>query len=207
MKTSGASFTVGVFALCGLMAALCGCAAGPSLRAVDTEDAKIIVTEQGDILVHGEPVPLGQLHNVIQDSATEPNELIIVQLPGGSETQEMQRLMRAISREMTFARHYKYSFSTPPKAYTETFDKHTGTTEVFVAGKAVQRLDDVAEKEAEVRRLEADNAAYQQGVYVSDAAQRPVSVFKGRSDANQKQKSDQETLRKQWQQRNNANRR
>ena len=207
MKMKPIALMVGILVLCGGMTVLCGCAAGPSLRSIDTEDAKIIVTEQGEILVHGEPVPLRELHTVIQNSSTESDELIIVQLPGGSETQEMQRLMRAISREMTFARHYKYSFSTPPKAYTETFDKHTGTTEVFVSGQAVQRLDDVAEKEAEVRRLEADNKAYQQGVYVSDAAQRPVSVFKGRSDANQKQKADQETLKKQWQQRNNANRR
>ncbi|MBQ9694690.1 MAG: hypothetical protein IJV69_08040 [Kiritimatiellae bacterium] len=207
MKTHSCFIALGLLALCGTVLLQCGCASGPSLRSVDTEDAKIVVTEQGQILVHGEPVPLRDLHMVIADSDTESDDLIIVQLPGGSESEEMQRLMRAISREMTFARHYKYSFSTPPKAYTETFDKQTGTTEVFVSGQAVRRLENVAEKEAEVRRMQAEEAAYQQGTYVSDASQKPVSVFKGRSDENRKKQEEQERLKKQWQQRRNASRR
>ena len=188
-------------------AILCGCAAGPSLHAADTSDAKIIVTERGDILVHGEPVPLRELHEIIADSSTEPNELIVVQLQADPDAPGMQQLMRAISREMTFARHYKYSFSTPLKAYTQTFDKHTGTTEVFVNGSEVQRLETVAEKEAEVQRMKSEAEAYERGSYVSEAAeQKPVSVFKGRSDESQKQK-EEEAARRQWRNRTNRNRR
>lgn len=191
-----------LFAGCLLLALLCGCAAGRSLHSADTDDAKIIVAEDGTILVHGEAVPLRELHEVIADSSTEPDELIVVQLPKPSSDETMKRLMRAISREMTFARHYKYSFSTPPQAYTQTFDKRTGTTEVFVDGREVQRLETVAEKEAEIRRMQTEEAAYQRGTYVSEAAtQKPVAVFKGRTEEQQQQQNKQERRRKQWQQR------
>jgi hypothetical protein len=189
----------GLSLLCFAVALLCGCAAGPSLRSIDTNDAKIIVTEQGDILVHGEKVPLYDLHEVIEDSDTEPDELIIVQLQADPSAPGMQNLMRAISREMTFAKHYKYSFSTPLKAYTQTFDKQTGKTEVYVSGREVQRLETIADKEAEVRRMQAEADAYERGSYVSDAAkQKPVETFKGRSDKSKKQQAEQERLRKQW---------
>lgn len=184
--------------LCTAVTLLCGCASVPSLRSIDTNDAKIVVTERGDILVHGQQVPLYELHEVIEDSDTEPDELIIVQLQADPNAPGMNQLMRAISREMTFAKHYKYSFSTPLKAYTQTFDKQTGTTEVFVSGREVQRLETVAEKEAEIQRMKADAEAYEKGNYVSNAEQKPVAVFKGRSEENKKQQAEQERLRKQW---------
>lgn len=173
-----------------------GCAAGPSLRSADTDDAKIIVTEQGQILVHGEPVKLHDLHEIIADSSTESNELIVVQLPKSSKDEGMQRLMRAISREMTFARHYKYSFSTPPQAYAETYDKQTGTTTVLVAGQEVKRLETIAEKEAEVMRMEEENAAYVNGTYVSEAAnQKPIEVYKGRKETEATPKREEQRSR------------
>ncbi len=200
MKTT----TLSLLTLSLCAALLCGCAAGPSLRAVDTEDAKIVITERGDILVHGEVVPLRELHTVIEKSSTEPDELIIVQLQADPSAPGMQQLMRAVSREMTFAKHYKYSFSTPLKAYTQTFDKHTGTTEVHVAGREVHRLESIADKEAEVQRMKADAEAYESGNYVSEAAeQKPVAVFKGRSEESKKQQDEQDRLRKQWKNRQN----
>ncbi len=193
-----------VVALLLWVALFCGCAAGPSLRSIDTNDAKIVITERGDILVHGEVVPLYKLHEVIEDSNTEPEDLIIVQLKADPDAPGMQQLLRAVSREMTFAKHYKYSFSTPLKAYTQTFDKRTGTTEVFVDGKDVRRLETIEEKEAEVNRMRLESEAYERGSYVSDAAeQKPVAVIKGRTEASQKQQDEQERLRKQWKNRHN----
>lgn len=167
---------------------LCGCAASrPSLRAIDTEDAKVIMQTDGRLLVHDELIALDELHTVIEDSSTEPNELIVVQLPHTKDYNERRQWMRAISREMTIAHHYKYSFTTPLMAFVETYDKQTGTTQVFVSGQEVQRLESVEEKEAEVRRLEADDAAYEEGTYVSSATQKPIEEFKGRFNTTEKE--------------------
>lgn len=173
MKESREKSFIRTFPLlfCGAVLAIlfvCGCASSPSLRALNVAEAKIVVRTDGTVLVLGQPVPIDTLHEVVENSDTEGDELILVKLLGDPDSKEMKSMQRIISREMAFAKHYKFTFISVPQATVQTTDPLTGKVSVQVSDQDVNVLSG-SEIHAEADRIAAEQRAYADGSYVSPA--------------------------------------
>lgn len=159
-----------------LAAILLGCAAGPSLRALNPAEAKIDVYPSGEVRVFGESVALGDLGGIVKASATEPADTVLIRLHGDPDSPELTELRRYITDQMIRGGHYKYRFFSTPQASVTTIDPRTGKAETYVSDKPISILSGHA-LAAEADRMAAERKAYAEGSYVSDAAgQKPVSV-------------------------------
>lgn len=159
-----------------LVALLFGCAAGPSLRALNPAEAKIDVYPSGEVRVFGEPIALGDLGDIVKASSTEPADTVLIRLHGDPDSPALTELRRYVTDQMIRGGHYKYRFFSTPQASVTTIDPRTGKAETYVSEKPVSILSGKT-MEAEIDRMAAERKAYAEGTYVSDAAgQKPVSV-------------------------------
>ncbi len=159
-----------------LAVSLVGCAAGPSLRALNPAEAKIDVYPTGEVRVFGEPVPIAELKDIVRSSDTEPSDTVLIRLHGDPESPEFTELRRYLTDQMIRGGHYKFRFFSTPQASVATIDPSTGKTETYVSGLPVTILSGEA-MHAEINRMEAEQKAYEDGSYVSDAVGRqPVAV-------------------------------
>ncbi len=155
---------------------LAGCAAGPSLRALNPDEAKIDVYPTGEIRVFGEPIALDELSTIVENSATEPGDTVLIRLHDDPDSPEMLQLRRIVNDQMSRANHYKYRFFSTPRASVTTYDRHTRKAETFVSEQPVEELSGAA-LEAYVQQMEREKQAYNDGTYVSDAVGRkPVAT-------------------------------
>ncbi len=159
-----------------VMLLFAGCAAGPSLRALNPNEAKIDVYPTGEIRVFGEPIALDELSTIVANSSTEPSDTVLIRLHDDPDSPAMQQMRSIVTDQMIRANHYKYRFFSTPRASVTTYDRHTKKAETFVSEQPVEALSG-AELEAEVKKIEAEREAYQDGTYVSEAAGRkPVAT-------------------------------
>ncbi len=160
----------------GAVAVLAGCAAGPSLRALNPDEAKIDVYPTGEIRVLGEPIELDELCTIVKNSATEPSDTVLIRLHDDPDSPAMQQMRRIVTDQMIRANHYKYRFFSTPRASVTTYDRQTKKAETYVSEQPVEELSGAA-MDAAITRMEAEKQAYQDGTYVSDAAGRkPVAT-------------------------------
>ena len=204
-----------LLALGGLVA---GCT-GPSLRALNAREAKIDVYEDGRVEVLGERVPMAELNEVIRHSATGPREMILVRLNGNPQTEAFLRLRKQVVRQMSLAEHRVYNFVSTPLATVQTYDPQTRRLETLVDHEPIGEMTK-EEELADIQQLIADEKAYREGTYVSEAVNaQPVSVKVGvapesmelkdapkatqssRKGSGSKQEVSQEELKKTWQRR------
>ncbi len=161
-----------LLALCAL---LVGCASGPSLRALNPDEAKIDVYPSGEVRVFGEPVPLGELSGVVKASATEPADTVLIRLHGDPDSPEFLELRRYVTDQMIRGGHYKYRFFSTPQASVTTIDPRTGRAETYVSERPIEILSGSA-MTADIDRMKAERDAYANGTYVSEVAgQKPVA--------------------------------
>lgn len=166
------------YTLWALLAAflLTGCAAGPSLRALNADEAKIDVYADGKVEVFGEPVALRDLSSIVKNSATEASDTVLIRLHGDPDAPEFVELRRYVTDQMIRGGHYKYRFFSTPKASVTTVDPATGRAETFVSDQPVEILSGASMK-ANIDQMAAEQKAYAEGTYVSEAAdQKPVAV-------------------------------
>lgn len=155
-----------------LIAGLTGCATGPSLKALSADDAKIAVYPDGRMLINGEAVPLGELSTRVKRSATQPQDSVVIRLHGDTDSPEMLQIRRVVSDQMIRANHLKFNFVSTPKATVTVRDPRTGKTTIQVKEQDVREFSG-AELHAEADRIKAEEEAYKNGTYVSEAANRP----------------------------------
>lgn len=151
---------------------LCGCAAGPSLKAVSPKEAKIVVEKDGTVLVRGEPVATDRLGELLQDSETRPGDMVFIRLKGDPDSGIMRQAQREIAAQFFQVKHMKFTFVSPVYATVSTTDRQSGKTDVQVSGVEVKVLRG-QEIEEEARKMANDAEAYRQGTYVSPAARKP----------------------------------
>ena len=162
---------------------LTACAAGPNLRALNPDEAKIDVYADGTVHVLGEPVAMGDLSGIVKDSTTQPADTILIRLHGDPDSPAFTELRKYVTDQMIRAGHYKFRFFSTPQASITTYDPRTGKAETTVSGLPVRQLSG-REIEAEAQRMNADYDAYSAGTYVSEAANRkPSQISQGRPDA------------------------
>lgn len=158
--------------LCLLLLLLCGCAAStPSLRATAGRDAKIDVYPTGEIHVLGEPVAPRNLGKIVRDSETKEKDVVLIRLHGDPESPEMLAMRKLVAKQMILSGHARYQFVTVPHASVTTYDKQTGRAETYTDPNPAKLLTG-SDIRKEVEQMEADAKAYQDGTYVSDAAER-----------------------------------
>ncbi len=163
-------------AVLALLAVLTGCVTGPSLKALNPNEAKIDVYPTGEVRILGERVELKDIHTVVANSATGPEDPILIRLHGDVDSPEMQLLCKVLTDQMIRAEHYKYQFFSTPKATVTTTDPLTGKTEVFVSNQPVEILRG-EDAQKNFKQLLKETEAYRDGTYVSDAAGRkPVET-------------------------------
>lgn len=155
-----------------LIAGLTGCATGPSLKALSADDAKIAVYPDGRMLINGEAVPLGELSTRVKRSATQPQDPVVIRLHGDTDSPEMLQIRRVVSDQMIRANHLKFNFVSTPKATVTVRDPRTGKTTIQVKEQDVREFSGT-ELHAEADRIKAEEEAYKNGTYVSEAANRP----------------------------------
>ena len=192
-----------VFLLICLFVVLCGCT-GPTLRALNSREAKIDVYPSGEVRVYGEPIALRDLESTVRRSSTRPQDTILIRLHGDPEGPELSQLRRLVTDQMLRANHYKFNFFSTPLA-----------TVVAVGELSAERAV------ADVQRLIDETEAYREGTYVSPAVQaKPVAISVGEkpeelkvggerleeakaskpanATAKPTQQEDQAALREQW---------
>ncbi len=168
-------FCRGGFLLGFLALLMAGCAAGPSLRALNPNEAKIDVYPTGVVKILGEPVALAEISTVVRESATEPSDTILIRLHDDPDSPAMQEMRKIVTDLMIRANHYKYRFFSTPRASVTTYDRQTKKAETFVSDQPVEVLSG-AEIQSEIQKIQAERAAYENGTYVSDAIGRePVA--------------------------------
>ena len=158
-----------------------GCAAGPSLRALNAREAKIDVYPSGEVRVLGERIAMGELSEIVKDSSTEPKDTILIRLHGDPESPEFVMLRKYVTDQMIRAGHYKFRFFSTPQASVSTYDPRTGKTQTTISNQPVRQVSG-AEMSAAVDRFPAVREAFARGTYVSDAAGRKAVVSEGRPE-------------------------
>ncbi len=208
-----------VFLLICLFVVLCGCT-GPTLRALNSREAKIDVYPSGEVRVYGEPIALRDLESTVRRSSTRPQDTILIRLHGDPEGPELSQMRRLVTDQMLRANHYKFNFISTPLATVQIYDPATKRTETFADDVAVGELS-TEHAVADVQRLIDETEAYREGTYVSPAVQaKPVAISVGEkpeelkvggerleeakaskpanATAKPTQQEDQTALREQW---------
>lgn len=208
-----------VFLLICLFVVPCGCT-GPTLRALNSREAKIDVYPSGEVRVYGEPIALRDLESTVRRSSTRPQDTILIRLHGDPEGPELSQMRRLVTDQMLRANHYKFNFISTPLATVQIYDPATKRTETFADDVAVGELS-TERAVADVQRLIDETEAYREGTYVSPAVQaKPVAISVGEkpeelkvggerleeakaskpanATAKPTQQEDQTALREQW---------
>ncbi len=160
--------------LLALFAFWAGCATGPSLRALNPDEAKIDVYPTGEVRILGEPVALEDINTVVRRSSTRPQDPIFIRLHGDPDSPEMKQMREIMNDQMLRANHYKYNFISTPMATVSTTDPATGKTEIYVSEQPVEVLSG-ERAQASVEELMEEQKAYREGTYVSEVAgQKPI---------------------------------
>lgn len=161
--------------LLALGALVAGCASGPSLRALNPDEAKIDVYPTGEVRVFGQPISLGDLSGIVKSSDTQPSDTVLIRLHGDPDSPEFVELRRYITDQMIRGGHYKYRFFSTPQASVTTIDPRTGKAETHVSEQPIEILSG-ASMDANIDRMKAEKKAYEEGTYVSEAAfRKPVA--------------------------------
>lgn len=150
---------------------LFGCASTPSLRASNEREAKIDVYPTGEIHVLNEPISPRDLNKIVRQSETNPKDVVLIRLHGTADSPEMLAMRKLVSKQMNLSGHTRYQFVTMPHASVTTYDKQTGKAETYTDPNPVKHLTG-AEIRKEVEEMEAEAKAYEEGTYVSEAADR-----------------------------------
>lgn len=150
---------------------LCGCASTPSLRATNSREAKIDVYPTGEIHVLGEAVAPKNLGKIVKDSETKEKDVVLIRLHGDPESPEMLAMRKLVAKQMILSGHSRYQFVTMPHASVTTYDKQTGRAETYTDPNPTKLLTG-KEIEHEIEQMEAEAKAYEEGAYVSEAADR-----------------------------------
>lgn len=152
-------------------AILSGCASTPSLRASNGREAKIDVYPNGEIHVFNEPVAPKNLNTIVRQSETNAKDVILIRLHGDVDSPEMLAMRKLVSKQMNLSGHTRYQFVSMPHASVTTYDKQTGRSETYTDPNPVKLLtgEDIRK---EVEAMEAEAKAYEEGTYVSEAAER-----------------------------------
>lgn len=150
---------------------LAGCASTPSLRATNEREAKIDVFPTGEIHVFNEPIAPKDLNKIVRNSKTDPKDVVLIRLHGEVDSPAMLSMRKLVSKQMNLSGHSRYQFVSMPHASVTTYDKQTGRSETYTDPNPVKHLSG-ADIRKEVETMEAEAKAYEEGTYVSDAADR-----------------------------------
>lgn len=152
-------------------AILSGCASTPSLRAANEREAKIDVFPTGEIHVFNEPIAPKDLNKIVRQSETNPTDVVLIRLHGEVDSPQMLSMRKLVSKQMNLSGHSRYQFVSMPHASVTTYDKQTGRSETYTDPNPAKHLSG-ADIRKEVETMEAEAKAYEEGTYVSDAAER-----------------------------------
>ncbi len=148
---------------------LIGCASHPPISATHPREAKVVVEEDGSVWVNGAPINITDFADIIRAADTKPTDMIFVLFKADPESPRMRTIQQILTSQFIQAQHVKFFFLSELQATVITTDKRTGKKETQVAEQEIRVLKG-EEIEAEVRRMEADKKAYEEGSYVSPAA-------------------------------------
>lgn len=161
---------------------LCGCASIPSLRAINSREAKIDVFPSGEIHVLGEAIAPKDLGKIVKQSDTKETDVILIRLHDDPDSPAMLAMRKLVAKQMILSGHSRYQFVTMPHASVTTYDKQTGRAETYTDPNPTKLLTGKDIRE-EIEQMEADAKAYKDGSYVSEAAERdPTERSDGRPE-------------------------